>query len=283
MNKKIFINTVPHSGTHFLSSLLESIGYEHAVYKNTFYLGSPFYRRAQRAGINWRTAYLLHEKFKFFEKKILPVSVSSPILITESTYKKLFKVLSPGKFIIGHVPYSHQAKKVHHSAVDYSLTIIRDPRDMILSMLRHVKDRPQHHSHDYLYNSLETDEERFFAVADGFENSETKLIGVKIMIESMLEWQQDSSNLLIKFEDIVGPLGGGDSFVQQKTIDRILTFIGAENTPKNLKEIAKESFGKSSTFRKGQIYGWKDKLSQRENELFCQTHSNLLDLIGYEK
>ena len=48
------------------------------------------------------------------------------------------------------------------------------------------------------------DEERFFAVADGFENSETKLIGVKIMIESMLEWQQDSSNLLIKFEDIVG-------------------------------------------------------------------------------
>ncbi len=283
MKKKIFINTVPHSGTHFLSSLLESIGYEHAIYKNTFYLGSPFYRRSQRAGINWRTANLLHERIKIHERKVLPVSVSSPVLITKSTYKQLFKVLYPGKFIIGHVPYSSEAEKVHNSVLDHSITIIRDPRDMILSMLRHIKDRPQHHSHDYLFNSLKTDKDRFFAVADGFNNPEARLVGVKNMIESMLKWQQDPNNLLIKFEDIVGPSGGGDISLQKKAINKILTFIDAKNLSNNFEEIAKDSFGKSSTFRKGQIYGWKEKLSKEENELFSRAYSTLLDQMGYQK
>ena len=103
------------------------------------------------------------------------------------------------------------------------------------------------------------------------------------MIESMLKWQQDPNNLLIKFEDIVGPSGGGDISLQKKAINKILTFIDAKNLSNNFEEIAKDSFGKSSTFRKGQIYGWKEKLSKEENELFSRAYSTLLDQMGYQK
>ena len=41
---------------------------------------------------------------------------------------------------------------------------------MILSMLRHIKERPHHHAFDYLFNNLDNDSERFFAVAEGYDN-----------------------------------------------------------------------------------------------------------------
>ena len=188
--KKVFINTVHHSGTHFLSAILENIGYSFATYKNTFYWGKPYYRRNQRAGINWRTANLLPEKLKIFEKKTVPVSVSAPINITNSTYQKLFRVVEKGNFIIGHVPYSATADSVHQKNLDLTITIIRDPRDMVLSMIRHDKERPAHHAHHYLFNILDTDKERFFRVAEGYSNNHGHLIGCNQMINSMIKWKE---------------------------------------------------------------------------------------------
>ena len=279
--KKIFINTVPHSGTHFLSSLLENIGYEHAILEHTFYFGKPFYRRMQKAGINWRTAKLLKEKIKVFEKKNIPVSVSAPVKITKSTYGGLFKVLLPGKFIIGHVPFSSEAQDVQKKYVDISITIIRDPRDMILSMLRHIKERTHHHGFNYLFNVLTNDTDRFFAVAEGYENSYGKMIGVEKMLNSMLHWQKSKSNICVKFEDIIGIKGGGESYLQLKTMKTLLSFIGQTLSDENLEKLVEDTFGKSSTFRKGQIYGWKDVLSDEDNKKFERRFQDLLIKTGY--
>ena len=279
--KKIFINTVPHSGTHFLSSLLENIGYEHAIFKHTFYYGKPFYRRIQKAGINWRTAKLLKEKIKVFEKKNVPVSVSAPVKITKSTYASLFKALSPGQFIIGHVPFSIEAQNAQKKYVDISITIIRDPRDMIFSMIRHIKERRQHHGFNYLFNVLTNDTDRFFAIAEGYENSFGKMIGVEEMLISMLNWQTNKSNICVRFEDIIGKKGGGESYLQLKTMNTLLSFIGQNLSNENLEKLVEETFGKSSTFRKGQIYGWKDVLNNENNEKFERRFHDLLAKTGY--
>ena len=277
MNKKrILVNTVPHSGTHFLTSLLENIGYEHAIYRNTLYFGTPYYRRGQKAAINWRTANLLREKLRIFEDKNIPVSVSAPVKITKSTYANAFNVLSPGKFIMGHVPYSNSAAEVHSSTIDLSITIIRDPRDMIFSMLRHVKERPQHHAFDYLFNTLQTDKERFFAIAEGYKNSKGRMVGIEQMINSMLEWKVCSNNLCVKFEEIIGPSGGGNLISQSLVIEEILNFIEEDPSQYNLHDLAKNTFGKSSTFRKGQSHGWKNVLSETDNKLFENNYSSIL-------
>ena len=63
--------------------------------------------------------------------------------------------------------------------VDISITIIRDPRDMIFSMLRHIKERRQHHGFHYLFNVLTNDTDRFFAIAEGYENSFEKMMASK--------------------------------------------------------------------------------------------------------
>jgi len=280
-NKKIFINTVPHSGTHFLSSILENVGYKHAIYRNTLYLGPPYYRRGQKAGINWRTANLLSERFKFFEQKEVPVSVSAPVMITASTYEHLFKVVKPGSFIIGHVPYSETSDKIHQEKLDLTLTIIRDPRDMILSMLRHVKDRKTHHAHNYLFNVLDDDKARFFAIADGYNNKYGYLVGAESMLNSMLDWIKTDNNLSLKFEDIVGEQGGGSKENQLNSMRSLLNLINIDSTDENIKLIATDSFGKTSTFRKGYIHGWKDFLTESENIKFERRYSDLLKKSGY--
>ena len=149
----------------------------------------PFFRRNQKAGINWRTATLLQEKLKISSKKDINVSVSAPVKITSSTYKSLFKVLKKGNFIIGHVPYSKEADLIHQGMLDCTLSIIRDPRDMILSMMRHVKEREVHHAHKYLFKVLTNDRDRFFAIAEGYNNQYGNLIGVDAMINSILDWE----------------------------------------------------------------------------------------------
>ncbi len=280
--KKILVNTVPHSGTHFLTSLLENLGYEHAIYRNKLYFGTPYYRRGQKAAINWRTANLLGEKFRLFEHKNIPVSVSAPVKITKSTYKNSFKVLVPGKFLMGHVPYSKIAEEVHQSTIDLSLTIVRDPRDMIFSMLRHVRERPQHHAFNYLYKTLKTDIQRFFAIAEGYENPQGRMVGLEQMISSMLDWQVCSNNLCVRFEEIIGPSGGGTFISQQKVIEEILKFIDEDAPQNNLQNLADNTFGKSSTFRKGQSYGWKNVLSENDNKYFEEKYSSTLLRMGYE-
>ena len=55
-----------------------------------------------------------------------------------------------GKFTIACTFF--RAQNVQKKYVDISITIIRDPRDMIFSMLRHI--RKKHHGFNYLFNVL---------------------------------------------------------------------------------------------------------------------------------
>tara|TARA_Y100001970_G_scaffold278738_1_gene384893 strand:+ start:5118 stop:5969 length:852 start_codon:yes stop_codon:yes gene_type:complete len=282
INKRIFVNTVPHSGTHFLTALLERVGYKHSVYKNTYYMEKPFFRRNQKAGINWRTATLLQEKLKISSKKDINVSVSAPVKITSSTYKSLFKVLKKGNFIIGHVPYSKEADLIHQGMLDCTLSIIRDPRDMILSMMRHVKEREVHHAHKYLFKVLTNDRDRFFAIAEGYNNQYGNLIGVDAMINSILDWEKTTNSLCLRFEEVIGPKGGGSEEIQLKVLNNLFSFLEVDISKRKIKKIAEESFGKASTFRKGGINGWKDSISLEDNNLFEQKYSSILERTSYK-
>ena len=105
---KVFINTIPYSGTHFIVSIFEALGFKHSTFNYSFYTVKPFLRINQKRGINWRSAYLIQNVLSYKPKEI-PVSVSSPRNITQSTYKNLFKNLNNQEFIIGHVPFSKKA------------------------------------------------------------------------------------------------------------------------------------------------------------------------------
>ena len=282
--KNIFINTIPHSGTHLVTTIVESLGYEHAIISNKFYTVKPYFRRKQKAGINWRQSKEISNLFPSLEQKKVLVSVASPRLVRSSLIKNMLTKILDGQYVIGHMPYSDDGKKVVENHIAKTITIIRDPRDMAISMINHSRSRPLHHAHHYLFNKLSNESERLEAVLIGFKNKHGSLIGINQMYTSMLQWKKQDNNLMIKFEDLVGEKGGGSLSKQLTTIRTITNHLELRDqiSEDMIFDIAKNSFGVSGTFRKGKIGGWKSTFTHKDIELYKTTISDLLVDVGYE-
>ena len=147
------------------------------------------------------------------------MSVASPRLVKPSLMTKTFSNVGNKQYIIGHMPFSVDGKKVIEEKISKTVTIIRDPRDMAISMINHCRTRPLHHAYEYLFNTLDSETDRLSAVVSGYDNQFGSLIGINKMYESMMKWQDEVDNITLKFEDLVGLRGGGNSE------DQILSLI----------------------------------------------------------
>ena len=116
---------------------------------------------------------------------------------------------------------------------------------MAISMINHSRTRPLHHAHRYLFKKLHNDSERLHAVIEGYDNDFGSLIGPNSMYDSMLQWKNQSTNLTIKFEDLVGQKGGGTLEKQIKAIRSIIAHlrIPREINDDEILSIADTSFG----------------------------------------
>ena len=280
----LFVNTIPHSGTHLVTTILDSLGFTHANIKNRFYTVRPYFRRLQKAGINWRSSMDLYNYFTIIEKKTVLVSVASPRLVRASLIAKLFSKVEDNQYVIGHMPYSYDGKKVIQENIAKTITIIRDPRDMAISMINHSRTRPQHHAHKYLFDELKSESERLNAVLSGYDNHLGSLIGINQMYSSMLKWKEEVENITLKFEDLVGHRGGGSNENQILSIHNLIDYLDlvSEFDNEKVSNIAKNSFGVSGTFRKGKIGAWKDFFSHSDKELYNSKIGDLLMDIGYD-
>lgn len=284
MKKNVFVNSIPHSGTHLVTALLDQMGYTHTELFNRIYTRKPFFRRWQRAGINWRTSTALGNYLRYFSKDEVSVSVGSPRMAKSGVVANLLSEAQEGEYIIGHMPFSEQANKLIQKYILKTITIIRDPRDMALSMLSHIKERPSHMAHTYLYSQLKTKNERLMAVVNGYDNEFGSLAGLEAMYRSMLLWGNQSGCILLKFEDLVGEQGGGDNSIQYDVIKSVINHLELVEQMSDEKILAMgfESFGKTTTFRKGQIGKWNELLDEKDKALFKGTLNNLLVELNYE-
>ena len=235
---------------------------------NCSYIGmtNDFFRRWQRAGINWRTSTDLWNYIHFFANVEVPVSVASPRMAKSSVVGNLFSKVSGKEYIIGHMPYSDGGKCLVEKYISKTITIVRDPRDMALSMLSHIRERPLHMAYSYLFNQIQDDQKRLEAIVKGYENEFGYLVGLNEMYSSMLLWGYQQNNLILRFEDLVGKKGGGTDDLQFKSVKAIAQHIGILDQFSNEKisSIGSQSFGKTTTFRKGQIGRWVDLLNKNE-------------------
>jgi len=277
MKNRAIVNSVPHSGTHLVSSILEIIGYSHAL---QFHWKTLSFKKV---GLNWRTSLLpgnygidnMEDKFY--------VSVASPQLVRADLIKKIIKKIKNNKYLLSHIPYSDIFADMLTDLHFKGITIIRDPRDMCLSMLNHIETRPHHLAFEALYNNLPSRKERLEAIAEGTKIQTTdgnrSFGNLKKMVNSILSWNKVDNFVLLKFENLVGTRGGGSADVQFQSINIILNHLNAEHL--NVEEIANNSFGKSGTFRKGKINRWKTELNEDEKKIF-KKYDNFIVSLGYE-
>lgn len=158
--------------------------------------------------------------------------------------------------------------------------IYRDPRDQIVSYAYWIDILNEVHPH---YPLIKLD------IPQRIEELITGQLFGKPMYEAYDEHSFKKSNelrdyvLSVRFEDLIGPNGGGSLEKQVETILKIAKFLDFPLTMERAEEISNKSWGNSFTFRKGTIGQWKEYFTPKDIQLYKERYGALLIEIGYEK
>jgi hypothetical protein len=274
---RVLVNSVPKSGTNLLSrvlSLYPQIGFS-GVHLGSRSVGCYLWR-------HWGISlHLFDGAREWFGKNELPVGVDLPHYSSKNSVHKKLSRVAPGYFATAHLPYSALALELLKE-LDYRLLImIRDPRDVVVSLAHYVVRRRNHPLHR-VFCAL-SQEERFLAAINGIEVHGICLQELSARFDSVLRWIDETECLVVRFEDLIGKAGGGSDRRQFAQILQIGAFLGLAHDDFDADYIARNAFSSSSmTFRKGQIGSWRDELGSEHVQAIKATVGHQLTALGYE-
>ncbi|MBM3198328.1 MAG: hypothetical protein FJZ58_03630 [Chlamydiae bacterium] len=173
---------------------------------------------------------------------------------------------------------------------DYSsrfikVIMLRDPRDVLVSMAA------------WIQVMADTDAARLFADLPLEEQISQLIIGPDLSMNGSypfvfdtykaclhaLLWMQDPSVFVCRFEDLVGPEGGGSLETQRATVSKLAKHLCLHLTQEKIYQVADALFGDTATFRSGQIGSWKEVFTDQHKTLFKEKMGKELILLGYEQ
>lgn len=192
-----------------------------------------------------------------------------------------------GCFIPVHLTYS-EARGLLLSELGFQVPlIIRDPRDIAVSHFHYVTHGSRRHRLRAYYASLPDDQARLMTSITGIVKTQTDpalgLPDVGARFRAYLAWAQHGA-CVVRFENLVGPHGGGTREAQHEAIRRLAEYLGVMHDEETIERIALKVYDpRSSTFRKGSTGDWKHHLSPEHKEAFKRVAGQLLVELGYEQ
>lgn len=195
--------------------------------------------------------------------------------------KTLSRILSikKGQYYTAHLPAHKKLLKALKSSDIKVLLIVRDPRAVVVSNFKYVLDIDVTHPTHQFIKSLSNDKERLKACIRGKNNI---LTPINEIYDLFAPWKNFDNCLVVRFEDIVGERGGGDSQIQFKTLKKIinhLEIVMEDNAIQNL--IDKMQGASSPTLRSGKIDGWTKYFDTEMAEVMKEQIQNSAQVFGY--
>lgn len=254
---KIFINSLPKSGTHLVTSLLEATG------------------EIKSAGRHLRTVdFDINESGRTFA------------LDVDKFVKEESRVRGK-QYFSAHFPWDKNIEAVFDGSKMKILNVIRDPRDMIVSRYHYIMDLKRHFLNEFLTNHYDSDEDRILALINGppvdAVSAPDKFLPYKITLERFEGWQKSPFVMTVRYEDIIGPRGSGSLEVQYETIRRLLEFVGVEVNDHEIENLIPKFLGvNTATMRSGTSGEWKAKLSEAAQVAVNRELRDVILRMGYE-
>ena len=250
---KVLVNALPKSGTNLLQKLMEllDLKYDKLGIASSLILGNyHFIRQLLRGGL--------------FEKNPIIIGFESPIGVSSKWLNSRLKKIKNGYYISGHVNYSDRFFRILQKNEIKTIHIIRDPRSVLISYANYFSNKKGY----YLYNLLKNaslDEKVEIALKGGeFESENLNLESFNECLKKIDGWFHKKNVLIVRFEDLIGEMGGGSKKSQIETLHRILNFLEIKDnyTEEQIKSIALNLYGGTHTYRTGKIDSWKTELSE---------------------
>ncbi len=282
----VFINSLPKSGTHLLAKTVELFGYrEH--FADDAIQDDP--ARVTPLFINYRE---VKDALTRAQKQpaasadgTVAVGTLTPVYVDPSIFGAWLAALQPGHYLLGHVMYSPALRPLLAHLGYRHLFILRDPRAVVVSLLDFIletRGMPRPHFLQADFREM-TAQARLDFILEGGTASRAGVTtqGFAAVYRALLKWEADPACLVVRFEDLVGPEGGGSAASQQATIARIAGHLGHSATAA-ADRMATVFDPTSRTFRTGQIDSWQnevDAASLAHLNAYC---APLCQAAGYE-
>lgn len=190
-----------------------------------------------------------------------------------------------------HFAYTPHYDKFLDTYKTTKFLMLRDPRAMLTSFVNMVKEgfEPgQEIAHELLLLDLIDGRKKNYipwAVSRHSSYPTMWEIGICEFYKSYLPFIGSKNCLCVKFEDLVGAKGGGSDVLQANAIKQIAEHVNVTLGDKKMLELIGALFGGSTTFKQGQIDGWKKYFTPTVKQAFKKVPgaNQLLIDLGYEK
>lgn len=257
--KKLLINSLPKSGTNLLEKFAIISGYKES---RVNFSSTNIYGNYSNIKKILRGPLVLGDHTR--------VGLDTNACVRDRWLVKQLSKIKLGEYGTGHMPYT---TKLDYLLRDLSvIQIVRDPRAVIVSWAKYVSNMKWH----YLYNSLHRKPltEQITIIIDGGEYGGVYVEGFNNVLLDVLGWKNSNNACLVRYEDLVGPQGGGSDDDQRYMISELIDFIDVDV---DVDCVADSIYGGTKTFRQGKINAWMSELDDKlvvrlteEFELFCR-------------
>ncbi len=195
--------------------------------------------------------------------------------------------IRPGEFLTAHLSYAPEWQTLLNGRGARMVVIIRDPRDIVVSHYHYVTYMDKSHRLRPYYLQMQDDDERLMASITGFEppdgNPRGRLLDINTRFRAIWQWRAYGAHV-VRFEDLVGPHGGGDEVRQMQALEGICKHLDITLSPREMEDVARRLFyRRSATFRKGVIGDWRQRFTEEHKRVFKSVAGVLLVELGYER
>lgn len=248
MPEKVFINSMPKSGTNLLARAfdLASVKYAELGISEALLIGTPYLPRqfARRS---------------FFERDPITIGLNVQVPVRRRWLDRKLSKVGPDQYLTGHANWSPGLETLLNAHRFVTLIVVRDPRDVLLSQIHYVAKSEAHFLHK-AYKGASIQERLNLALLGG-KICTYDVAPFDLLLERVDAWFARSNALRIKFEDLVGAPGGG-SAEKQEAVFQLLEESTGHRFDREI--MARDLYGKSSTFRKGKIGSASQELAESE-------------------
>ncbi|HGY54755.1 MAG TPA: glycosyltransferase [Caldithrix abyssi] len=256
----VVVNSLPKAGTNLVTKALRLTP---GLWESGWHLGHSTVQHTEVAG----------------GREAVAVGIDMPRLVKKEAVEQTLQAVPDNHFVSAHLPWSKAlAASIKKSGLKM-LLVLRDPRDVAVSHARYIADTPDHPLHKH-YAKL-SPEERLMTSITGCEADGVRLESIGKRCASVLPWLKEPFVQTVRFEDLVGPQGGGAADRQRRCLKEMFEFIGTPFDDAVLYKISDRLFGGTGTFRKGQSGGWKTAFNDRHLKAFMQSAGKYLKPMGY--
>jgi len=298
---RVIANSVPKSGTHLLLRLMTQLGLDLVDFSGlkpasvsapawsskTFrkLLGSRDPNKFLGIGpylLEGGRVPVLRKAIRTRGREKVTLGVDSPREASRRWLERRLGQVPDGSVVSAHCVYSPGFEEILHRQDLRMVCILRDPRDTALSHMRYLQERPRHPAFGE-YMSLSDDHERLMYSIRGGWLGDYPLESLDARYRRFLDWKHKAGAELVKFEELVGPGGGGSEASQREATRRVADHLGIELDEDRLEEICGGLFGQGRTFRKGQSGGWREGFAPEHEAAAREVAGPLLVELGYEE